>query len=232
MKQTKVTVFGDSIAKGLAIKDGKPAKLQKNAVDIVQNYFHINIDNQSCFGQTVRRLDEKGIIDEYLKKLTLQEKNIAVISLGGNDTDFDWKAVSSEPRKNHTCKTPLAVFVQTYKKIIKKLHNNKVEVYICALPAVESKLFFENYVCKIAKKENILEYLDNDLSKISRHQELFNNAIRELARETSAKFLDIRSPFLQVRNIKKLYSKDGLHPNEDGQALIADTIINYFKRKS
>ena len=229
MRNVNVTVFGDSIAKGLTLKNGRPVRLSKNAVDIVQDYFNIEINNQSCFGQTLVRLEEKKTVDDYLSKINEKQQNIAVISLGGNDSDFDWKAIAARPEKKHRCKTPLAIFVDLYKKLIKKLQSKKVRVYICALPAIESNIFFEKYVCSLADKNAVLKYLNNDVSIIARQQEIFNNAIRNIAEQTHAKFLDIRTPFLQVRNIKKLYCDDGLHPNEDGQTLIADTIINYFK---
>lgn len=227
-----VTVFGDSIAKGLTLKNSRPVRLAKNAVEIIEDYYNIKIQNNSCFGQTITRLNEKGLIDNYLQSISSKDKNIVVIALGGNDSDYDWKQISNDPEKNYESKTSLGLFVHTYRNLILKLKKRKVNVYICALPAIESHMFFENYVCSLAEEDKILKFLDNDVSRIARHQEIFNNAIVALALETNTKLLDIRTPFLSSRNIHKLYCEDGLHPNEDGQQLIADTIINYFKNNN
>ena len=230
MKQINVTVFGDSIAKGLEIKKGRPASLSKNAVDLVAKHFNIDITNKSSFGQSITRLKEKGLIDEYLKKITKRNRNIVVFCIGGNDCDFDWKAIDNSPHEEHTCKTELQKFVAIYNEIIEKLQKKKVEIYICALPVVCSRAFFHKYVCGIADKKNILEFLEHDTSKISRHQEIYNNALRDICQSKKVTFLDIRTPFLQVKNIEKYYCDDGLHPNEAGQELIAETIIDYFNR--
>ena len=230
MKQINVTVFGDSIAKGLEMKRGRPTSLEINAVDLVAKHYNININNKSSFGQNIKRLKEKGLIDEYLKKLNKRNRNIVVFCIGGNDCDFDWKAIDQNPTIEHTCKTDLSKFIEIYNEIIQKLKKNKVETYICALPVVCSRAFFHRYVCAIADKKNILEFLEHDTSKISRHQEIYNNALRDICQSKKVAFLDIRTPFLKVKNIEKYYCNDGLHPNEEGQKLIAETIISYFKK--
>ena len=230
MKQINVTVFGDSIAKGLEIKKGRPTSLETNAVALVASHFGIDITNKSSFGQSITRLKEKGLIDEYLKKINKRNRNIVVFCIGGNDCDFDWKAIDKNPSGEHTCKTELPNFIATYHELIEKLQKKKVEVYICALPVVCSRAFFHKYVCAIADKKNILEFLEHDTSKISRHQEIYNNALRDICQTKNVTFLDIRTPFLQVKNIEKYYCEDGLHPNELGQELIAKTIVDYFSK--
>ena len=77
-----------------------------------------------------------------------------------------------------------------------------------------------------------MKFLENDKSIIARQQEVFNNKLREIAQETKTTFLDIRTPFLNVKNLDKVYAEDGLHPNEIGQQLIADTIINFFENQN
>ena len=231
MKKINVTVFGDSIAKGLTIKNGRPTYLKTNAVEMVTKHFGVEIDNKSTFGQTITRLTEKNIIEEYLSSLRKGERNIVVFCIGGNDSDYDWKAIDAAPTANHTCKTPLNLFYNLYISAIKKLKEQKVEVYICALPVVYVKSFFENYVCRLANCENIMHFLENDTSIIARQQEVFNNKLREIAAETKSTFLDIRTPFLNEKNLEKVYTNDGLHPNEKGQKLIANAIINFLENK-
>ena len=228
MKSVDITVFGDSIAKGLEIKKGRPTSLKENAVDLVASHYNIQITNKSSFGQSISRLKEKGLIDEYLKKINKKNRNIVVFCIGGNDCDFDWKAIDQSPNEEHCCKTKLEDFIAIYYEMIDKLRKKKVEIYICALPVVCSRAFFNKYVCAIAEKKNILEFLEHDTSKISRHQEIYNNALRDICQAKKVVFLDIRTPFLKVKNIEKYYCDDGLHPNEEGQRLIAETIIKFF----
>lgn len=229
MKEKKIVVFGDSVAKGLKLEGGKPFKLKTNAVEIISKHFNIEIENNSCFGQTITRLKEKGVITDYIAGLDKKKQNIVVFCIGGNDSDFEWKEVDKSPIKKHLCKTPLNEFESVYSELITLLKKKKVEVFLCGLPPVRPESFFENCICKIAKKENILQFFEGDISNISRYQEMYNNALNNLANEHKIGFLDIRAPFLTVRNLGELYAEDGLHPNEKGHKLIAKKIIKYFE---
>lgn len=232
MKKTNVTIFGDSIAKGLVLKKGRPVSLGVNAVDLVAKHFGMNINNKSAFGQTIVRLREKGLVDEYLKKLDKKQRNIVVFCIGGNDSDFWWQEVAKTPLAMHDCKTPLDTFAETYMSLITKLKKKKVQVFVCALPTICSQIFLEHYIASLADKNKVLQFFDGDISNISRHQEVYNNKLREIAAQTKCDFLDIRTPFLQAKNLVKLYDEDGIHPNEVGQRLIANTVINFFEKKT
>ena len=87
MENLQVTIFGDSIPKGIATKDGKIERLQNNVVSIVLKKLGIDAENISVYGQTLSRLVEKEYVDKYISKLNFDCTNIAIISLGGNDAD-------------------------------------------------------------------------------------------------------------------------------------------------
>lgn len=229
MKEKKIVVFGDSVAKGLKIEGGKPFKLTTNAVDIVSKHFNIVIENNSCFGQTITRLKDKHMVEDYLATLDKRKRNIVVFCIGGNDSDFDWKEVDKSPTKKHQCKTPLKTFESVYNELITMLKKKKVEVYICGLPPVRAESFFEKCICKVAQKENIMQFFQGDISNITRYQEMYDNALNNIANKNKVGFLDIRAPFLTVRNLEELYAEDGLHPNEKGHKLIAESISQYFE---
>lgn len=224
-KKLNVTVFGDSLSKGMELKKGKPAMLKTCAVKMLADYYNIDITNCSGFGQTITRLKEKGFVDEYIKKVDKKYRNIVVFCIGGNDSDFDWKVVGANPDFNHQCKTPLSVFKEIYTDYVKKLQRKKVEVYLCALPVVSAKKFFEGYISSLTNPDNVLKFFKGDITIITRHQEIYSNAVRDIATTTKSKFLDIRTPFLNLKDIDNYYCDDGLHPNEKGHKLIADAII-------
>lgn len=226
MKKLNVTVFGDSLSKGMELKKGKPALLKTCAVKMVAEHYNIDITNCSGFGQTITRLKEKGIVDEYIKKLNKKFRNVVVFCIGGNDSDFDWKVVGQTPEIDHQCKTPLKDFIEIYTNYVLKLKKKKVEVYLCALPVVSAKKFFECYISNLTNPDNVLKFFKGDISIITRHQEIYNNAVRDIARTTKSHFLDIRTPFLDLKNLESYYCDDGLHPNEKGHRVIADAIIN------
>ena len=100
-KEKKITVFGDSIGKGVFTDGGKIEVIKDNAVKLFEEWKGIEIDNRSGYGQSLKRLLDKGVIEKYIAGLDKSKRNIAVIELGGNDADFDWKAVADAPNENH-----------------------------------------------------------------------------------------------------------------------------------
>ena len=96
-REKKITVFGDSIGKGVFTDGGKIEVIKDNAVRLFEEWKGIEIDNRSGYGQSLKRLLDKGVIEKYIAGLDKSKRNIAVIELGGNDADFDWKAVADAP---------------------------------------------------------------------------------------------------------------------------------------
>lgn len=229
LKHCKITLFGDSIPKGIIYEDNQLKKLSQTAVALVTKHFDFELDNFSFYGQTLKRLQEKGIIDQYLEKIDENEYNIAVISLGGNDSDYNWKVVASSPHEKHLPNTPLKEFEKMLDETIKKLQQKKVKVILTNIPPINSKRYFENIIAKQADKEKVLDFLHGDVENIYRHQELYSMLITKCAMKNNCRLLDIRGEFLwDIECLDKLCI-DGIHPNEMGHELIANSIIEQLK---
>ncbi len=225
LNNTTITVFGDSISKGLFLNGTKIDKLGTSAVDILQNNFMLEIDNKSVFGQTLKRVYEKGMIDQYLEKINYDNNNIVVLALGGNDSDYNWDEVQKEPDAFHTSKTGLLEFSCILEESINKLKMHNVEVVIASVFPIDSKRYFENVLSAKYDGQKILQFLHNDLSNIARHQELFNVSCLKEAVKNDCPFLDYRSVFLNLSNMLDYICDDGIHPNEKGQTVIAEFIM-------
>ncbi len=222
---TTITVFGDSISKGLFLNGTKIDKLSTSAVDILQNNFMLEIENKSAFGQTLKRVYEKGMIDQYLEKINYDNNNMVVFALGGNDSDYNWDEVQKEPDAFHTSKTGLAEFSCILEESINKLKMNNVKVVIASVFPIDSKRYFENVLSVKYDGQKILQFLHNDLTNIARHQEIFNVACLKSAIKNNCSFLDYRSVFLNLANMLDYMCDDGIHPNEKGQTVIAEFIM-------
>lgn len=230
IKDYKITVIGDSVSKGIIIKDGKVQKLETNAIKIIENYYNITIENNSLFGQSLKRVYQKQIIDNYIKKVNKNDNNLLIISLGGNDSDYDWPNVAETPNDFHTSKTPIEEFQDYLDKITLQLIDNNIKVMFTTLFPINSDRYFRNIISKTADKEKVLEFLHQDVSNIYRHQELFNDIICYNANKYNCKVIDIRSFFLLSVNYLDYVANDGIHPNEKGQRFIAQTIINQIEK--
>lgn len=216
-REKKITVFGDSIGKGVFTDGGKIEVIKDNAVKLFEEWKGIEIDNRSGYGQSLKRLLDKGVIEKYIAGLDKSKRNIAVIELGGNDADFDWKAVADAPHENHYPKTGIEEFSLAYAKLLKDLRSAGVETVACTIVPISSERYFDNVICKITDGEKVLEYFRGDVNTIHRHQEMFNNEILKNSYAKGLNIIDLRQRFLTSLQFKNLMCRDGIHPNEKGQ---------------
>ena len=229
-----ITLFGDSISKGLYLDNKRIKRIEHSAVDILSEEYGIKVDNFSSFGQTLKKCFEKGYFDRYLNERT-NEHDTLVIELGGNDSDYNWEEAAQSPFEEHLPNTPLNEFESILDTLIKKLKKNGVSPVFLSLPPVDSQRYFKNVICGRADGERVMQFLCGDVTNIARHQETYNTAILKKALENGCEFIDFRTEFLLMIDFLDCLSDDGIHPNQKGHEAIAKIIgkrLEKFNTKS
>lgn len=227
----KIVVFGDSVAKGIITENGTIKSAPKSAVEWIEDKLGISIDNRSYYGQTIKRLMDKGIVERYIESVPENEKNrIAIISLGGNDSDYDWKEVEKNPLFAHPSKTTYEEFIQCYDQLIHQLRKHGFKVILCTLFPIISKRFYDHVISQIADPKAIMEFFGGDVETIGRHQEAFNLAVMKVAEENHCPILDGRTSFLRLRSYPELVCTDGIHPNEKGYQVLSEVLLGEISR--
>lgn len=230
INRMRITVFGDSITKGLFLENGRIKRIERNCIDNISNQLGLKIENNSAFGQTFYRFNEKKILNDYLTNFDKEEKNIVILCLGGNDSDYRWGEVEKDPMGEHGAFTNPDLYYELLSLTIKKLQEQGVIVMLTSLFPIDSKRYFENTICQTHNREAILQFLHNDVNNLYRHHEQFNNLIARCAKEFACDFIDFRTPLLQKIDALDYLSWDGIHPNQAGHDFIADTICSYCKK--
>ena len=227
-KDLKITVFGDSIGKGVVTDSGKIEIIKDCAVGLFEGGYGVKVDNRSAYGQSLKRLAQKGIIDRFLQTLDHSQKNAVVLELGGNDADFDWKKVGLCPSEDHSPNTGLKEFAALYAEIVNKLINAQVEVVACTIVPIDSERFFNRVIGGLTDKSRVLDFFKGDFNTIHRHQEAFNNEILKVAYASGIRVIDLRQKFLNSLDFDCLMCQDGIHPNEKGHAQIYGAINEFL----
>lgn len=227
----KIFAFGDSIMKGVVtnpvtLTDNitKYSITINNFVACCERHFGISISNHSRFGSTI--MGGKRNVERHFDNIA--PGDIVVLEFGGNDCNFDWKAISEHPEREHTPLTTLQTFKETYLQIIEKLKAAGARPLLLSLPAVDKRKFFD-HVSQGLSRTNIMRWLGGDLQQISDWHERYNLAVFGIANQTQVPVIDISSLFLGNRKQNDLYCADGMHPNEEGHRLIADAIISHIE---
>jgi lysophospholipase L1-like esterase len=211
-----IEVFGDSILKGIQLNPfTKRYQVDNNIdVDMLSDRFSLNIVNRSKFGCTVAK--GKAMLDRFFEK----KRDCAAILMdfGGNDCDFDWKAISDDPDSSHEPNTPIKDFVGIYTNMIERILDKGIRPVVTNLPPIEPQRFFD-WFCKGLDKERLVKWLDG-VNTIYRFQEHYSRTVEEIARATGAMLIDLRKAFLRETRIGRFLCEDGVHPNTEGQKLI------------
>ena len=229
IKKQKITLFGDSIGKGIMTEGDKLRIASPTAVRLYEAEYDTGIINASRFGQTMAKSYERGVFREYADRLDGDKENVAVIELGGNDCAYFWQNVAKEPDVFHDSVTPLNNFVRYYDEAISFLLSKGVRVYCCSLVPIDAKRYFDNVIGKLCDKNKVLEFFRGDYTTIYRHHELFSGAITEICHKRRVPVIDLRSPFLNTLDLSYYLCADGVHPNERGQKLIYEGVSAFRK---
>jgi len=216
----KIDVLGDSILKGVVLDEaaGRYRLLKNGAVNAFAQLFHLDVKNHSHFGCTAPKA--LANLDRTLNSGF--DADTVLLEFGGNDCDFNWAEVSSDPDSEHQPNTPYEAFVETMQKMIQELIAKGITPVLMSLPPIDSFRFFD----WITKPDNVdsdkvLSFI-GDKDFIYRHQERYSLAITKLALTNNLPFVDVRDAFLKEKNVGACMCLDGIHPNEKGQKLIQD----------
>lgn len=211
--------------KGIVLDAGRYRPLESGHFARFSERFQVQIHNCSHFGYTVR----KGAV---LLQRMLERGNggeVALLEYGGNDCDFDWKAVAQNPEGKFDPKTPPEEFCALYADLVRGLQKRGVTVALMTLPPIDAERYLHWVASGEQERKNILRWL-GDVQRIYRFQEMYSGLVARVAAETGALLADVRTSFLQRRDTGALLCGDGIHPNAAGHQLLFDTLCDFGER--
>lgn len=222
-KMINIGLYGDSILEGIQINPVNKKYYINNNIDVqmLSEKYSIAIKNYSSFGCTVTK--GRNLLRKRLE--TNLNCDAIVMDYGGNDCDYNWKAISENPEGHYSPKTPIELFTETYCDIIDTLKKKGILPILTTLPPLEPQRFFD-WFCKDLNKKNILKWL-GEIKNIYYHQENYSKVIERIALEKQVPLVDIRGEFLKEGDIASLLCEDGTHPNTLGQKVIAASFNNF-----
>ena len=222
--KSKIIALGDSIIKGVVLNIESNGKLHyalsdRNIVDQVANKTNHEAINLGKMGCTIEAGEK--ILDRHLGDI--ENAQYALLCYGGNDSDYNWRAIAQSPRGEHQPKTPISIFEKTYARIIDKVRKAGLTPIVMSMPAMDAERYYQFFTSVFSdeEKRNVSRWLKNGTDAIWAGHELYNDAIKRVAAATDAILVDVSKAFSQP---DKYLCIDGIHVNAMGQTKIAAAI--------
>ena len=221
-----IVAYGDSITKGIIYDDkrSKYATLKENFTSIIENKIKGPVYNAGKFGNTIMRGARK-MYNDVIKK----SPDMVLVEFGGNDCDYNWDDIAKNPNMEYKPNTDIIIFRETLLTMIDTLKINHILPVLMTLPPLDPLRYFK-WIAKedsFAEK-NILQWLGTKDKLFTWHNS-YSKMITEVANETGTVLIDVRSEFLKYSDYSQFLCSDGIHPNTEGQSLIATVVLNFIK---
>lgn len=227
----KLVALGDSIIKGVVLThDGMRSRYtlsRKNIVDQCAERWGSESVNLGKMGCTITAGER--ILDKCLERIA--GARYVLLEYGGNDSDYKWQAIAENPSQEHLPNTPLSLYEQTYERVIHKLRQVGVEPLILSLPPMNAERYFAFFSSTWSDKlkQNVMDWLGGTTNTIMSGHELYNMATFKIAQRTQTPWIDVTSELIKGNHSRDYLCEDGIHPNEMGQAKIAELIVKQLE---
>jgi lysophospholipase L1-like esterase len=222
--KSKIIGLGDSIIKGVVMNVEETGRMHYALADhsiaeLLASSKHMEAVNLGKMGCTIEAGER--ILDHHLA--SIENAEYAILCYGGNDSDYNWRAIASNPGGEHLPKTSIGVFEKTYARIISKIRAAGIKPVVMSLPPMDSEKYY-NFVTSVLsaeEKRNVGRWLKEGVSAIAAGHELYNDAVKRVAASTDALLVDVSSAFKLSADY---LCADGIHINAHGLQIIADLI--------
>ena len=216
---SKITVWGDSILKGIVLDEQKGRYVplrDQSCLALTAKRLGIEISYPAHFGMT----SEKGrlLVQRGLQQAKEEGAQAGLIGFGGNDIDYNWRAISEHPEEEHLPNTPPEQFRRNVEEMIELHERAGIMPVLMSLPPIDAPRYF-NWLSRGLSAKNILQWL-GDVQQIYRSHLSYDAIVREVAREKGCALLDVRQAFTKLADSLPYLCLDGIHPNLQGHALM------------
>lgn len=227
--EKKILVLGDSLSKGVVLDEEKKkyTLLKDCFFNLLSQSINAEMINASRFGSTV--LQGQKQLESKMEKYN---PDIVVIEFGGNDCDFYWDDIASDPMKDHIPHTPLDLFENSINQMLDYVESNGKKPVLTTLPPLYADSYFKWFTNSDREKGlNILKWL-KDVWRIYWWQERYSNCLQYISRLRNITCIDVRQAFLKFREFSNFICSDGIHPNQAGHRLIFETVMGFIRENA
>ncbi len=219
MTYSEIHVWGDSLARGIVYDEEKERYRisRERCVGALETALGCKVANHSVMGATV----EDGL--KNFKNSAPVPRALCAVEYGGNDCDLDWRYVSEHPEEPITPRVPLDRFEEGLRAFVTEIRARGMKPLLVTPLPLHAQRYYR-WVSRGLDADAVLRAL-GDVNHIYRWQERYAIAVRNVARETHCRLMDMRDVFLAQPDYERLMCLDGIHPSDAGHRLLAEAAL-------
>lgn len=222
----KIVCFGDSLTRGVSVAKGRLRILKENYPVFLQQLFSENKDSEVTVVNKGVFNDNSDLLLSRLEKDVIEEHpNYAIISIGGNDCNFNWHEVAEKPMEDHEPLVPIERYLNNLKNIILRIQESGVTPVVFTLPPLDPVRYYKNISEKYSPA---ISHLISKMGGIEHWHGLYNRNLNKLADELNVLKVDVRTAIKKTGDLKDLISDDGIHLTAAGYKALSLEIYNYL----
>lgn len=223
-----VLVIGDSITKGVYYDEqrGRHALLKNGFCSLLCERLQLAVENLSRFGCTTQSALQ--ILKSRLQKGP--RPALVLLELGGNDCDYHWDDIAKTPEAEHMPFTPLEQYGENLREMVECVKAAGSQPIVCNLPPIDADRYFRFFTGNNADKgAQILKWL-GEVGRIYWWHERYNAMAEYIAQLTRTPLIMLRRALLSAYDYRRFVSPDGIHPNAEGHARMAELVLEDVRR--
>ena len=221
---SEIHIWGDSLARGIIYNEvnKRYAISRERCSTRLQEALGCKLENHAAMGATV--LDGLALFERF----SPVPGALCAVEFGGNDCDLNWKVVSENPDAAIEPKVPLDVFEEGLTAFVNRIRARDMKPLLVTPLPLHAERYFR-WVSRGLDSDAVLKAL-GDVYHIYRWQERYAIAVRNAARSTHCRILDLRDVFLAQPDYERLMCLDGIHPNDAGHRVLSDAVLKQMRK--
>ncbi|MDI6618841.1 MAG: SGNH/GDSL hydrolase family protein [Clostridiales bacterium] len=218
--KNKIFCVGDSITKGKVwnLNERRPFITKNSYPVILKDLLDMDVENDGICNVT-----SEDMLLHIGKDIVLENGGIAIIEIGGNDCNPNWREVKKDPDGRHEGTVPIDRFKTNLAGIIDAVKKYGAIPILSTLPPLDGDRYYN--LLKRFFGDTIKKWIDKN-GGIYKWQERYSDLVKATSEKLGVYLIDIRKAFLDTTDYRNYMSLDGIHPNEQGYQLIANTCFH------
>lgn len=215
----KIICFGDSLTRGVSVAKGRLRILKENYPAFLQQLFSENEkDDVSVINKGVFNDNSDSLLTRVDKDVIEQHPDYAIIEIGGNDCNFNWREVVQKPLVPHAPIVPIDRYLENIKTIVTKIQQNGITPIISTLPPLDPVRYYKNVSDTYSE---VVGHLISTMGGIEHWHGIYNRNLNKLADELGVLKIDVRSAIKKAGDLTELISDDGIHLTAEGYKIFS-----------